>query len=82
VTLSGEVQSRDQRRRIEDCAESVSGVSHVQNNTRVNRDYSTAGYGSSYSGSSGTSLTNGSKSSASQAKPAGSTSTTTSRLSS
>lgn len=53
VTLSGEVHSRDQRRRIEDCAENVSGVSHVQNNTRVNREYSTSGYGASLGASSG-----------------------------
>jgi len=35
VTLSGTVESRPQRRRAEDCAESVSGVTHVQNNLRV-----------------------------------------------
>jgi osmotically-inducible protein OsmY len=35
VTLSGTVASRDQRRRAEDIAESVSGVTHVQNNVRV-----------------------------------------------
>ena len=35
VTLSGTVGSRTQRRRAEDCAEHVSGVSHVQNNLRV-----------------------------------------------
>jgi anti-sigma factor RsiW len=35
VTLSGMVDSRDAKRRAEDCAESVSGVMHVQNNLRV-----------------------------------------------
>src|SRR3954470_7000385 len=35
VTLTGTVTSRDQRRRAEDIAESVSGVTHVQNNLRV-----------------------------------------------
>jgi osmotically-inducible protein OsmY len=35
VTLSGTVDSREQRRRAEDCAEQVSGVKHVQNNLRV-----------------------------------------------
>lgn len=38
VTLSGAVANRMQRRRAEDCAESVSGVTHVQNNLRVNQD--------------------------------------------
>lgn len=75
VTLSGQVASRDQRRRIEDCAENVSGVSHVQNNTRVNRDYSSASYGASL-GSSTTG--NGSKSSGSTKGMAGSTTGSTS----
>ncbi len=35
VTLSGTVDSREARRRAEDCAESISGVTHVQNNLRV-----------------------------------------------
>nr|WP_279479412.1 BON domain-containing protein [Aureimonas sp. SK2] len=35
VTLSGHVPSRDQKRRAEDLAERVSGVTHVQNNLRV-----------------------------------------------
>jgi len=35
VTLSGTVQSREERRRAEDIAESVSGVKHVQNSVRV-----------------------------------------------
>ena len=44
VTLSGTVNRRDQRRRAEDIAESVSGVKHVQNNVRVS-DNTTAGFG-------------------------------------
>ncbi|MBZ7927657.1 BON domain-containing protein (plasmid) [Ensifer adhaerens] len=35
VTLAGEVSSRQDKRRAEDCAEMVSGVTHVQNNLRV-----------------------------------------------
>ncbi|HXC58206.1 MAG TPA: BON domain-containing protein [Steroidobacteraceae bacterium] len=42
VTLSGTVNSREERRRAEDCAERVSGVSHVQNNLRVSATGSTA----------------------------------------
>lgn len=37
VTLSGTVDSRYDRRRAEDIAESVSGVTHVQNNLRVSQ---------------------------------------------
>ena len=35
VTLSGTVENRETRRRAEDCAENVPGVTHVQNNIRV-----------------------------------------------
>ncbi|MCD2178134.1 BON domain-containing protein [Rhizobium sp. C1] len=35
VTLTGEVNSRADKRRAEDCVESVSGVTNVQNNLRV-----------------------------------------------
>ncbi|NRQ17475.1 BON domain-containing protein [Ensifer sesbaniae] len=42
VTLSGEVSSRSDKRRAEDCVEMVSGVTHVQNNLRV-RSSTTAG---------------------------------------
>jgi osmotically-inducible protein OsmY len=38
VTLTGTVETRRERRRAEDCAERVSGVSHVQNNLRVARE--------------------------------------------
>ncbi|MBV8851610.1 MAG: BON domain-containing protein [Methylobacteriaceae bacterium] len=44
VTLSGTVTNREQRRRAEDIAESISGVSHVQNNLRVkNQEQSWSG---------------------------------------
>lgn len=35
VTLEGIVDSRDDKRRAEDCVDSVSGVEHVQNNLRL-----------------------------------------------
>jgi hypothetical protein len=35
VTLTGTVRDREEKRRAEDVAESVAGVSHVQNNLRV-----------------------------------------------
>lgn len=38
VTLSGTVSDRSQKRRAEDLAEAISGVLHVQNNIRVNRE--------------------------------------------
>jgi osmotically-inducible protein OsmY len=53
VTLSGEVDSRDAKRRAEDIAESVSGVGHVQNNLRV-RQRDQSGYSSAGSSTSGT----------------------------
>ena len=42
VTLTGHVEHRAARRRAEDLAESVSGVSHVQNNLRVRQGTGTA----------------------------------------
>lgn len=35
VTLNGTVPTRDAKRRAEDCVDAISGVSHVQNNLRV-----------------------------------------------
>lgn len=35
VTLSGNVANRQDKRRAEDCVESISGVSNVQNNLRI-----------------------------------------------
>lgn len=52
VTLAGTVDSRDARRRAEDVAERVSGVTYVQNNLRVARP-------GSGSGSAGASATSG-----------------------
>lgn len=46
VTLSGTVQSRFEKRHAEDLADSVSGVTHVQNNLRV-QQYADAGMGGS-----------------------------------
>jgi len=38
VTLNGTVHDRNERRRAEDIIEQISGVEHVQNNLRVNKD--------------------------------------------
>jgi len=46
VTLIGTVNSRFEKRHAEDLAESVSGVSHVQNNLRI-QQYADAGMGGS-----------------------------------
>jgi osmotically-inducible protein OsmY len=59
VTLTGTVTSRDQRRRAEDVAESVSGVTHVQNNLRVKNQQQSWGGSDSSSGASATSSTGG-----------------------
>lgn len=61
VTLSGTVQSREERRRAEDCAERVLGVSHVQNNLRLSQTGPVAGGPPSRLGS--TTLPNGAGSS-------------------
>lgn len=70
VTLTGTVNSRDEKRRAEDCAEGISGVKHVQNNIRVHSGSSSPSTGSnsgsnmvSASGSSGSSTTGSSTSS-------------------
>jgi osmotically-inducible protein OsmY len=52
VTLSGTVPSRFEKRHAEDIAESVSGVTHVQNNLRVQQSGDT-GMGSGLSSGSG-----------------------------
>ena len=36
ITLDGTVDSRDAKRRAEDCVHEISGVKHVQNNLRIN----------------------------------------------
>jgi len=55
VTLSGTVDSRQAKRRAEDLADSVSGVTNVQNNLRVRRDddVRSAGASASTGGTSG-----------------------------
>lgn len=50
VTLSGTVNSRSDKRRAEDVAESVSGVTHVQNNLRVQSQTSSLGMGGERTG--------------------------------
>jgi len=45
VTLSGEVDSRQTKRRAEDCIEHLPGVKHVQNNLRVRAATGTPNYG-------------------------------------
>ena len=45
VTLTGTVDSRDARRRAEDIAEAVSGVSYVMNNLRVRQPGTTGATG-------------------------------------
>lgn len=66
VTLTGTVRNRADKRRAEDLAEAVSGVSHVQNNLRVQNQTeaswsgsSAAASGSSIFGTSGTSAGTG-----------------------
>lgn len=53
VTLTGFVDSREAKRRAEDCVERISGITHVQNNLRVRDDRSmgqSQGSGQSTSG--------------------------------
>ncbi|WP_042695426.1 BON domain-containing protein, partial [Azospirillum sp. B506] len=52
VTLTGLVPDRQTKRRAEDVAESVSGVSHVQNNLRV-RSHTGSQTGAGWGGSTG-----------------------------
>jgi beta-glucanase (GH16 family) len=58
VTLTGTVNSRDDKRRAEDIAESVSGVTNVENRLRVKQgrygDYSTSSSTGSSMGTTGT----------------------------
>jgi hypothetical protein len=70
ITLTGTVESKEARRRAEDCAESVLGVSHVQNNLRV-QSGSQSGTRSEGSGGSASSASGRSEGSSSQ-KSAGS----------
>lgn len=67
VTLNGTVGSREDKRRAEDCVDSISGVKHVQNNLRVDAasgnsssSYSNWGSGSTSSEAKATGMTTGS----------------------
>jgi len=69
VTLSGTVPSKQQKRRAEDIAESVSGVHNVQNNLRVKQrefnqsnDWNNSGSSANRSSYSGANTTTGSTS--------------------
>lgn len=63
VTLTGTVTSRTDKRRAEDIAESVSGVTNVENRLRVKQsgygDYTSTGTGSSLGSTTGTSSSAG-----------------------
>ncbi|MXQ14784.1 BON domain-containing protein [Microvirga makkahensis] len=59
VTLSGTVDSREAKRRAEDCAERVSGVTHVQNNLRVQQQSTSQGTAAGTAGSIGIGSTTG-----------------------
>jgi len=62
VTLTGQVNSREEKRRAEDIVEDVSGVKHVQNNLRVKDRMSSAGQTSTTQfGSAGSSGSTSSK---------------------
>ncbi|WP_425358673.1 BON domain-containing protein [Aestuariivirga litoralis] len=67
VTLTGQVTSREEKRRAEDLAEAISGVKHVQNNLRVKDRNATSAQGSTTQpapgSGSGTSTLAGSRSS-------------------
>jgi hypothetical protein len=56
VTLSGTVSSRDQKRRVEDLAESISGVSEVNNMLKVKTQANGSGSQFGSSASAGHSL--------------------------
>lgn len=60
VTLSGEVDSRQTKRRAEDCADACAGVRHVQNNLRVRSQTGQSSSASGMTGSSGASGMTGS----------------------
>ena len=63
VTLTGEVSSREEKRRAEDIVEAVSGVKHVQNNLRVKDRSSGSSQGSTTQfGSTGSSSSTGTQS--------------------
>ena len=59
MTLTGTVDGRDAKRRAEDIADSVPGVTHVQNNLRVQQSGSIGGRCVGYVGSSRQSTASG-----------------------
>jgi hypothetical protein len=59
VTLSGTVHTRRQKRLAEECAESVSGVKHVQNNLRVKEPSWSSGQSGNSTGGTSTFGTGG-----------------------
>jgi osmotically-inducible protein OsmY len=73
VTLSGTADSRSARRRAEDLAEAVSGVTHVQNNLRVRQTGGT--YGTGMTSGTGATATSGASGSTGSATGATGTST-------
>jgi osmotically-inducible protein OsmY len=78
VTLTGTVSTREQRRRAEDITESISGVTHVQNNLRVKQldhSWSGAGTGSSQTAANSATSTGSAGSVGSAASATGTTTT-------
>jgi osmotically-inducible protein OsmY len=82
VTLTGTVNSREDKRRAEDIAESVSGVTNVENRLRVKQgrygDYSSTSTGASMGSSTGTGSTTGTGTSSGTSGISGTPGTTTS----
>jgi hypothetical protein len=78
VILSGTVNSRQEKRRAEDLAESVSGVTNVQNQLRVSSSAygNSSTSGSSTSGSSSSRTNVGTSGSSSMGSTTGTTGTT------
>ncbi|HEV7251735.1 MAG TPA: SWFGD domain-containing protein [Mesorhizobium sp.] len=76
VTLSGEVMSREDKRRAEDIAESVSGVAHVQNNLRVKGRMGASATGGSTMGGGMTGQSGGATTVVTEGSAAGTSSST------
>jgi len=75
VTLTGTVEDRQSRRRAEDIAESVSGVSYVQNNIRTGKHASSGSQGSDVSFNTPSSFTQSSGKTGSGSTTTGSSTT-------
>ena len=78
VTLTGQVNSREEKRRAEDIADGISGVKHVQNNLRVKDRSSMSGQSSTSGSGTGAIATSGSTASGSSSLGSGSGSGTSS----